>query len=107
HSFHGFDDVVVLDPVLVQRHVAVLPWTVHLIADAPQADIEGLGTAALRTRLSQARIGGAVAILHFFRRGAGISESTVDGKIRLGSEKPAEGNKLMDAHVIRFDPVRP
>src|SRR5690242_3197414 len=47
-GFHSLDDGIVLDPVLVERHMTILPWTVHLIADGPVSNLERLGMTILR-----------------------------------------------------------
>ncbi len=107
HLLHGFDDVVVLHPILVQRHVAELPGTVHLVADGPEANVEGLGMAVLRAHFAHARVDGTIAVFHFLGRLARSTESAVDRQIGLGSDQPAEGDEFMNADVVRLHPVGP
>src|ERR1035437_8375688 len=64
HRLHGIDDVVVLHPVLVQRHAAGLPGAVHFVADRPAADLEGLGTAVLRAHSAHASVYSAIAVFN-------------------------------------------
>ena len=96
-----------LDPILVERHVANLPVAVHLVADGPDTDLEGLRTAVLRAHFAHARLHRAIAVFHFFSRLAGRAKSAVDGQIGLGSGQPAEGHEFMKAHVVRLHPIGP
>src|ERR1019366_1677388 len=106
HRLHGLDDVVVLHPVLVQRHAASLPGAVQFVADRPAADIEGLGTAVLRAHSAHAGVYGAVAVLNLLGRLARRSVSAVDRQIGLRSHQPVEGDEVMQAYVVRLVATR-
>src|SRR5208282_2135521 len=68
HFLHGLDNVVVLHPILVERHVAILPWSIHLIADGPETDIEWRRVTVLCAHFAHARRDGAIAVLHLLGR---------------------------------------
>src|ERR1039457_948766 len=82
------------------------PGAVHLVADRPAADIEGLGTAVLRAHSAHAGVDGAIAVFNFLGRLARRSESAVDRQIGLGSDQSVEGDEVMQAHVVRLVPAR-
>ena len=107
HLLHRFGDVIVLRPVLVQRHAAVLPGTVHFIADGPEPDVEWLGITVLRPHFTQACVVGTIAVFHLLGRDASLSESAVDRKIGFRSEQSTEGDEFMQTDLVGLHPRAP
>src|ERR1700722_14127867 len=81
--------------------MANLPKAVHLVADAPEADLEGLRMAVGRPQFSHRRIGRTIYVLHFLSGRVVVAVSAVDREIRFGIEKFAERKKFVEAYIVR------
>ncbi len=90
-------------PVLVRRLVADLPGSVHLVAEAPQPHVVGVGGAVLDAQVRPPRAARVVGVLE---QVAGLLDAAgpeVDGDHRLALDGLRPADELVDADLIGLD----
>jgi len=91
--------------VFLRRLVADLPVAVHLIADAPVADVMRRGVAVRPAQAGDSRVGGPVAVLDPVPRLAHVAVAAVDDQERLRPHQTAELDELVCAEAVGLDVV--
>ena len=99
HHFGGFVRDVPVFPGCLLPH---LPGPVHLVAEAPEFDIEGILLPVCNTHVREFAPSEVVGILHHITRLLGPSRAEVDGIHYLGPCPVGPAGKFMEAHLVGF-----
>ena len=91
------------DRVLVRRHVAELPVAVHLVAQAPQADVVGHLLPVAHPYVGEVRARGTVAILDPVPGFLGRARAEVDREHGIPVHLAAQPDELVGTESVRLD----
>ena len=97
---HRFGKQVVLDAVLVQRHMAELPMAVHFVADIPEFHAVRFRVSVGRAQSALRRRRGAVDIFHQFPAGSRLAKAGIHTPIRVDAHQFAHHQQLIDTGIV-------
>ncbi len=100
HQPHGLARLLREAAVLVGGLVPDLPRPVHLVAEAPELDVEGLLSTVPAPHVGVLRSAGVVRVLHERARRVDAARAEVDGLHHLDARGPRPAHELVQAERV-------